>query len=833
MPYRVTPEKKNIIDEHIQGMLKQGVIEPSYSPHAAPVLVKKKTGEWRFCIDFRRLNEATIKDAYPLPRIDDTLEVLKQSEFFTVLDLMSGYWQVPVALEDRYKTAFTVHNGLYQFKVMPFGLSNAPATFQRLMNEVLKQLNWKQCVVYLDDIIVFGKSYDEHLDNLNAVLKAVETANLKIKASKCEFCKTEVLYLGHKVSAQGISPDPAKIRTIADFEIPKTKRQLKEFLGAANFLRQYIPNFSKIANPLYELTSEKVKFCMTTCHLQALKNLKDAIINALTLSAPDYNLPFDVHTDASPKAIGAVLLQHNKPIQCASRKLNESEEKKHIGEKEALAVLWASRVFKHYIHGREVTYHVDHKPLADLKFNKEPEQPLGKLTLRLQGSNYKIVYLPGKRNVIADWLSRPPEEMTSVVISSLELEVVDWVHEQRTDKRLQLIIEAIHSRQKTTPLLAPAFSKVFKKLKFEHGILCYNKRIILPEAIRVPEIKRQHEFYCHQSAEKLYLRIRKDFYWPRMQQHIKDYCKRCDVCQKTKNTIEKTQAPLLHLTDVKASYPFQLVSIDIQGPFVTSKSGKRYIMVAICYFSKWVIAECTETCSALETANFIVKQIIFKFGPPMKLLMDQGKNFESKIVKELAKLYGIEKARSSPYHPEGNGAVERENRSIKEMLRCFTVKEQLNWDQCIPNIIYTRNTTIHASTGYTPFEIVFGHAPKQSIQYDSTDKISEYIKKMQESTKMIEKEVKRNLEKAMAKNEKEFRKRNGERELVNNFKMNELVLLDNKAAAKKGSTKKLEPKFIGPFRVTEVTGPVNVKVKNLTGTIEKVVHINRIKKFYE
>lgn len=834
-PYKTQPQKQQIIDQNVEEMLHQGVIEVSKSPFASPVvLAKKRNGEWRFCVDFRSLNNMTIKDAYPLPRMDDTLQTLHGNSFFSTLDLLSGFWQIPLSVRDRYKTAFVTRGGLYQFRVMPFGLTNAPATFQRLMDRVLLGLNWKACVVYLDDIIVFGKSLEEHNENLSLVLEQIERANLKLKPNKCQFAAEQVTYLGHKINKSGVGTDESKVEAINRIAIPSDRVKLRRFLGACSFYRRFVKNFSHIAQPLYKLTSSKVDFVWTNTHQSAFDELKRALTNTPMLVSPDFSRPFRVYCDASKlgNAMGAVLEQDHGVIAFASRHFSTAEEKYTINEKEALAILWSSRHFKPYIYGQRVTFFTDHKPLADLKSNRAPEEPLGRLMIKLQGLNYDIKYVRGSENTVADLLSRDVEPFTnneldsvsSVSTNSISVDPVDWGALQRADQQLANVIESVSSSNKSMIANSPLYHS-WSRLKFDGRVLKFCNRIVVPTVSRMSLMSKVHNFHGHEQASKLFDRLKTNYYWPKMGDDIKSFVGACDVCQRTKSRV-MDETDLGHIVDVDDLKPLSFWSVDLQGPYHSTRHGKRYIIVAIDYFTKWVEAACLRDATAVSTAKFLVENIILRHGVPenMSILADQGSNFESKLIKELCQLYGIKKFRSSPYHPIGNGAVERENRSIKEALRSYTVTSQSDWDQFVPQIVHTRNTTTHRSTGFSPHEMVYGFKLEENISHSPENPVSEYVDKLKAIRQRIASAA---AEKIRVRREKEDVINRKSARTQFQYKTGDLVLLTNQATHE-GLSKKLEPKRHGPFKVLKTIGTRNYKIRAVNGNYENVVHHNRL-----
>lgn len=385
--YRLPQAHKEIINNTVEELLENDIIEHSNSPWNSPLLVvDKKPGadgkkKHRVVIDYRKLNLQTLGDAYPLPRIDDILDQLNGSEYFTTLDLASGYHQVPIETKDKEKTAFSTNLGHFQFKRMPFGLKGGPATFQRLMDQTLQGLLSTDCFVYLDDIVVYSNSLKNHLEKLEKIFERIQNAKLKLQPQKCHFLKTEIIYLGHKCSKDGCEPDPDKTKAIQSIKPPKSVKEIQSFLGIANYYRRFIPNFAKIAIPLVKLTRKETPFNWDEECAQAFENLKKTLISDAVLSFPDFSKPFEISTDASNEALGAVLSQDAKPIAFASKTLNLTESKYSTIEKELLGVVWGVKKFRCYVYGQEFTVFTDHKPLLGIHRMKDPSSRLLRLYL--------------------------------------------------------------------------------------------------------------------------------------------------------------------------------------------------------------------------------------------------------------------------------------------------------------------------------------------------------------------------------------------------------------------------------------------------------------------
>ena len=412
-PRRLPVAQREIVENEIQKMLDNNIIEPSESPWSAPLLlVEKKDKTWRFCVDYRQLNKVTKKDAYPLPRIDESLDALTGASWFCTLDLVSGYWQCEMEKEDKAKTAFSTHMGLFQFQVLPFGISNAPSCYERLMELVLRGLRWEKCLCYLDDIIVFGSSFEQTVENLKTVFDRLESANLTLKSSKCDLFQQKVSFLGHIVSNQGIQCDPEKINSIASWPDPKNATEVRSFLGLAGYYRRFIPDFSTVASPLTNLTRKRTKYVWTPVHQAAFNKLKQLLTTAPILAYPDNHSEFILDTDASNTGIGAVLSQiqngEERVVAYASRTLNKHQIKYCTTYKELLAVITFIRQYRHFLWGRHFTVRTDHASLIWLKNFKNPEGMLARWLSILETYDFQIVHRPGRLHSNADSLSRRP-----------------------------------------------------------------------------------------------------------------------------------------------------------------------------------------------------------------------------------------------------------------------------------------------------------------------------------------------------------------------------------------------------------------------------------------
>lgn len=726
-------------------MLESGVIRESTSPWAAPVvMVKKKDGSWRFCVDYRKLNAITHKDAFPLPRIEETLTTLTKSCWFSTLDLASGYWQVGMDPKDREKTAFTTPIGLYEFDRMPFGLCNAPATFQRLMQHCLSGQVTESVLVYLDDIIVYSPDFSSHLQHLDAVFARLWNHGLKLRPDKCKLLQKEVKFLGHVVDDRGVRPDPEKVSAVQECRIPATVRQVRAFLGLAGYYRRFIPGFAKMALPLNRLLAgapaaqtrtRKVEWT-SECQ-DAFVKLKAALTQAPVLAYADFSLPFVVYTDASNQGLGAVLAQvqggRERVIAYASRSLHPTErnDSNYSSFKlELLALKWAvTEKFKDYLMGVKFTVFTDNNPVAHLRTAQlgATEQ---RWVAKLSAFDFDVKYRAGRENVNADALSRLPR--SSAVIEQVEAEVMesipsgldgsheDWFHAQENDPDLREVRAAVYMGRPPSkvervnlPVGVRRLLQHWRKLVVHQQVLCRHIidpgtceerfQVVCPTARRKEVWECYHEATGHAGVERTLTCIRRHFFWPDMENEVREFQSGCVACSLQRDRTE-VRAPLVPMT---ASFPLEVVGLDFLS-LGRPEDTYQNILVMTDWFTHYAWAVPTRDQTALTTVKALWTHVISKFGCPMRFHADQGPNFEATVVRELCSLYGITKSRTTPYHPSGNGKTERLNQTLLNMLRTLSEEKQNRWPEFLPELLMAYNNMVHSVTGYTPAYLMFG-----------------------------------------------------------------------------------------------------------------------------
>ena len=854
--YKTSLKQKQQIENEINALLENNLIEQSNSPWSSPVvLIKKKDQSIRFCVDFRKLNALTTKDAYPLPRIEEIIEAVGSAKHFSTLDLASGYWQVPLKHEDAIKTAFATHKGLFHFTVLPFGLSNAPGTFQRLMDRVLAKLTWSKCLVYLDDIIVFGNSLEQHLSRLEAVFQCLKKANLKIKLSKCDFIQKEVVYLGFKLTSEGIKPSDDKVKAITKMPNPKSTKEVKRFIGMCTYYKQHIPLFAQIATPLYNLTHKNTKFIWSDQCDRAFHQLKSALTNSPLLAYVNPYGTFIIECDASIEAIGAVLSQEpeRKPIAYASRRLYQHERSYSNTDREALAIVWSVKHFKSLIYGHKVIIYTDHQALVTERKFKDPDSNHAKMILKIQHIDHTIKYKRGKLNANADMLSRlksNDEETRSsneqtedsnkplpevVKLKSIEVKPISWADEQDKDDELKELKELVKSNSDLKTLAKSNFYfKERNNVVVDRNILfkvsnkpTRNRRIVVPSHKKeeLIELAHHHELSGHRGLNKTIEKLRSSYYWPNMEDDINENIKRCHICQVKKQHFK----PKANLIPMEYHKPFEMIGIDIVGVLPETKTNSnQYIICAIDYFSKYAITRAIKDLTALTAAKFIFEDIICVYGTPKKIITDRGSNFESSLIKNLCSLMKIDKLRTTAYHPQCNGEVERLNQTLKGMLTCFVDKRHDDWDEYLPQCTFAYNTQVHDSTKISPYEVLFGRTEPNFFN-NNNDTINitpnSYLDELTKAQAKINQAINNNIQTARAKQQK-YQKSN---ELYS-YNVGDRVLLDKHTVDSNQCRKFRDQYWPNVFKIIQVEHP-NYKIQNTETNEEQRVHYNRIKPY--
>ena len=828
--YPRNPAMQAIIDEEIDDLLKKDCIERSYSPYSAPIVITQKpSGGWRLCVDYRQLNEHSIPDAYPLPRINHILTQLGNGRYFTTLDLKSGYWQIPMANDSKAYTAFTVPGrGLYQWKVMPFGLHSAPATFQRALDRIIGPEMEPYAFAYLDDIVVVGSTFEEHARNLKEVLRRLKEANLKLNVDKCEFFKREIRYLGHIISEKGIHTDPEKIKAIKELKPPQNLKEVRRVIGIASWYRRFVPEFADIVQPMNQLLKKGKHWKWTEEHQQSFELLKTRLTEAPILACPDFTKTFTLQTDASDYGLGVALTQEidgvERVIAYASRSLNKAERNYSTTEKECLAIVWGIRQMKMYLEGYEFVVITDHLSLKWLNSIENPSGRIARWALELQQFRFTVKYRKGKLNVVADALSRQPLEALRRTIVSKEPVCCSWY-----DQRIQEVRES--------PDKFPDYNivdgQLYRHIPNRYGDDdCPNWKLCVPKWLRNQVLRENHDEATagHLGTRKTTVRTMAKYYWPGLARDVRQYVRSCNSCQQFKPSQQKPVGTML--TQIPEE-PWSVVCADFVGPLPRSKHGNNILLVFLDKFSKWVEMVPLRTATAETLKKAFRERIIARFGVPKVMVTDNGVQFTSRCFTKYLEELGIRHQFTAPYTPQEN-PTERANRTIKTMIAQYTGEDHRQWDEVIPELTLAINSSVSETTGFSATFLVQGREPRlPGALFDKltigTGTGSLSIPEREAQLKETFQLVRRNLEKAAADQAHHYNLRRR----PSPYKVGDLVWVKRHilSSAPNNFAAKLAEKFDGPYRIESFKSPAIVKLKHRASLRPKTANLNDLKPF--
>lgn len=813
--YRYPKIHEEEVNRQIQKLLADGIIQPSVSPWSSPIwIVPKKSDasglkKWRMVIDFRKLNEITTSDNYPIPNIQEILDKLGNAKYFTTLDLTSGFHQIPLSKESVEKTAFSTPYGHFEFLRMPFGLKNAPACFQRMMNNVLNELQGKVCFVYLDDIVVFGETLKQHNERLIVVLDRLRKANLKIQLNKSEFLKKEVEYLGHLITNKGLLPNLKKVEAIDKLQEPTNQRGIKSFLGMIGYYRKFVQNFSTIAKPLYTLLKKNVHFNWKQEQKESFIELKNKLKEFTILRYPDFNKEFVITTDASNIGIGAVLSQEYEgkdlPVHFISRTLNNAELNYNTTEKECLAIVWAIQQFRPYIYGKKFKIKTDHRPLTWLFRVKDPGSRLVRWRLKLEEYSYSIEYKKGVDNVVADELSRnvyPIEAQYKNDDAEVQEKIREIFGSDSSDEvEDETILRKIYEEEcENLTNQSNNISNKTDAVRKERGIeeISENESEMDVEVVsdrnqQQQIIKENHDGLIggHGGQKATISRIKEKYFWKGLNKDVIDYVSKCPECQRQKINRNPGKNPMKIVSS--ADYSLEKVSMDLTGPY---KEGNKtlYSLTIQDDLSKYIKYIPIQDKKCETVARAFTDEWILYFGIPKLILTDNGGEFVNDVMKELCKLFKIKHLRTSNMYPQANGSAERSHARLGEYLRLMIKdKSKPEYSKLFRYAAFCHNTTVHSSTGFTPHEVLFGRKANTPCELSGLKMKTntDYVQELQLKLIRLESDVKRNLLNMRQQAKRRYDNRLGSK--IREYKINDYVLIKNDRSDKHSD------RYVGPF----------------------------------
>ena len=839
-PRRTPHIWKKEIDDIVQEMYDNGIIRKSKSPWNCPTILVKKHGKTRFVCDFRDLNKVTKADTYPLPNIKDCIENMEGAKFWTTLDAASAYWAVNLKEEDREKTAFSVPNGKFEFNVMAFGLRNAGPTYQRMIDICLSGLPTDRLAAYLDDIVIFSKSWEEHISDVDMVLRRFSEANISLRPDKCVFGSDEIDFLGYHINENGITPRKELVDSIIDFKQPKSKKEIKRFLGTVGFYHNFIEKFSDISYPLRHLTKDEVPFEWTPACSEAFELLKNRISTKPILAFPITNKPIIVEVDASGEAIGGVLTQEQqdgtiKPVAYYSCAMSKQEQKWDTFSKEAYALVVALRKWHTYLYGNKFTVKSDHNPLKTMRDRKDPRGKTARWLMEMSEYDFDIEYIKGVDNTKADFLSRgtptatPPagriEEFiytTDVLAQKEQFLATDNFRTQLLEEQdADMIIKTAKQELRENNTISKGrLKRVRKQLRIVDNILTKSGRPVIPSSMYgyiANEFHTLGNVEAHCGLDKTYELMKSRVYWPNMYGFLKNYIASCDTCQRCKALQMQPKAPLVSI--VVPTQPVDFICMDI-AYLEEDPDGYRYILLIGCVFSKFIMAVPLKEQTADVIVDAVYKKWICLHGSPRYLLSDKGSNVDGETVNEVCKKLHIEKRRTSGYHAQGNGFAERSIRNVREILRTALLSKklpQIFWRSILNSLVFAINATVSKSTQCAPYEIVFGRKPQLPLdsyldlrkEFINDSSQLEYLKDIKVQLMEIIDQVAKALDISRATMCKQYNKHLK----VNNYLPNDKVWLQRKTF-QLTENEKLSPRRSGPWTIVKILpNKVNFKIR--------------------
>ena len=906
------------IKDHVKKLSDAGIIRPSNSEWASNiVVVRKKDGTWRMCIDYRELNAKTRNpDSYLLPRIDDTLDALADAKVFCTLDLTQGYHHVELTDRSKVKTAFHApycNPPQWEYNYMPFGLVRAPRTFQRLMDKVIQGFEYKIALCYIDDIIIYARNSYDCITNLELIFNRVRAANLKLKAKKCVLFAEQVSFLGHLITKDGVATDPVKIDSLKDRHPPRTVKQTRAFLGLANYYHRFIKNYAHIAQPLYELTKKGAKFRWKNEHQQAFETIKEKLISAEVMAYPRQNCMFILDTDASDRSYGAVLSQiqtkdhvsEERVIAYYSHNFTNTERNYCARRRELLAIVNSVKHFEVYLKGPTFLIRTDHASLRFIKTIKELPGQFARWIMYLEEFSYKIEVRKGTLHSNADGLSRGcngkvcicddleqwekqrnirkgtkiagattlldddaidqalifptsctdgKHQTNECLVAAFKLQPTYTAEELAGFQEKDIDIGPVYRAKLENPDTRPQWNKhsgtgpatkvylaEYERLEFHNKVL-YRRwesndglrshlQFLVPRVLQKEMLEKVHDSKntAHMGRRRTMYALQNFCYWYKMFEDVVFWISTCQICQRRKPIVPKPRAPMQIYT---TGAPYERISMDVCGPLVTTPRNNAYVLVVSDHFTRYTRAFAMPDQQATTVARILIYEWFAIYGEPMQIHSDQGTNFESKLMHELCDTYGIEKTRTTPFHPQADGMVERFNKTVMNLVYSIVDKKVTEWDEALPHAVSAYNASIHATTGFTPNRLTFGYEIRHSDakivpdpnREDQT--YSEFVIRQRELKTEAFDIARDNIrQKALLQKKYYDRKSN-----LIHYRVGDPVWILISSKPEKGH-KKLVPKYKGPFWIVDKLSDVNFRIAENEESKMRVIHHDRLKPY--
>jgi len=853
-PYRMAPSELQELKTQLQELIDKGFIRPSVSPWGAPVLfVKKKDGSMRLCIDYRELNKVTIKNKYPLPRIEDLFDQLKGAGVFSKIDLRSGYHQIPVKEEDIPKTAFRTRYGHYEFEVMPFGLTNAPAVFMDQMNRTFHEYLDSCVVVFIDDILVYSKDEAEHEKHLRLVLDVLRKQKWFAKLSNCEFWLKEVAFLGHVINKEGVKVDPEKIKAVVEWESPKNVSEVRSFLGLAGYYRRFVKDFSMIAQPMTKLMRKDHKFKWTDECEDAFQKLKRSLTSAPVLTLPTEGVEFEVYSDASASGLGCVLMQQGKVIAYASRQLRTHEKNYPTHDLELAAVVFALKLWRHYLYGVPCKVFTDHKSLKYIFTQRDLNMRQRRWLELIKDYDLSLDYCEGKANKVADALSRKGKQVLAAAravpkdlseeFQKLNVEVVPQGHvdlclcamSAEPDLYQELRDKQIVDVKLTKIREALAAGRAENFSVGADGGLKFMGRWCVPDdaELKGKILKEAHNtpYSVHPGGDKLYKDLKVNFWWPGMKKEVAEFVARCLVCQKVKIEHQRPGGLLQPLPIPE--WKFDSVSMDFVTGLPVAAGGLNAVWVIVDRLTKVArFIPMKNTWSMEKLADAYANEIIRLHGVPKDIVSDRDPRFLSHFWRALQEAFGTQLKLSTAFHAATDGQTERTIQTLEDMLRACALEFQQSWVKSLNLVEFSYNNSFHASIGMAPYEALYGRKCRSPTCWsDISDSLilgPELIQDTVEQIKVIRAKLKAAQDRQ--KSYADLRRK------PISYDVGDKVLLKVspvKGVKRFGIRGKLSSRYIGPYEILERIGEVayRLALPPELSKVHNVFHVSQLRKY--